>query len=609
MNSNWDKDKGGRTEWISWLSEIMEECLRVIKPGGMAVIWAIPRTSHWTATALEDAGFEIREKFYHIFGSGFPKSASISKNIDKKLGKERKIIGKREHPTLKDKSKVDRQNSTQYHAPNPIADEWELTEPNSGEAKLFDGYGTATKPAVEEWILAMKPNDGTFAENAIKHGVAGINIDSSRIGTKENCGRPQGTMPQPMDWGNKSKEGEIFKTDGHSKGRWPANLILQHHPECVQVGTKKVKGIRGGNSTNIGGYGATHVDEAKIGKSCGYADKDGNETIEDWECHEQCPIQIIGEQSGVKKSGAMKHTVGAYSGESNTGLLRGRSGPANQHGDKGTAARFFLNLPPENPGFLYQSKPSRSERDHGCKEITTWENVDLNQDLMELKELLKGISEDGLRKINDNEWSMMLFGKNITEISQKDMMFIISMALKMIIALKTLSCSQNLNIKDYTQGVTRMIMENGLNLAKSVECINWLKQNTTNESMEFLLGAVVAVLKMLIKIIEKGRKGNIHSTVKSLALMKYLVKLAAPPQDPIILDLFAGSGTTGVACEQLKIPYILIEREEEYCEIIKARIKAAHKPIRKGKVVKRQEPVQDGLLPYDVVKKMMETEI
>jgi len=91
--------------------------------------------------------------------------------------------------------------------------------------------------------------------------------------------------------------------------------------------------------------------------------------------------------------------------------------------------------------------------------------------------------------------------------------------------------------------------------------------------------------------------------------MKYLVKLAAPPQDPVILDLFAGSGTTGVACEQLKIPYILIEREEEYCEIIKARVKAAHKPIRKGKVVKRQEPVQDGLLPYDVVKKMMETEI
>jgi len=74
MGKNWDSNKGGRDQWIEWLTTVMQECLRIIKPGGMMLVWSIPRTSHWTATAIENAGFEIREKIYHLFGSGFPKS-------------------------------------------------------------------------------------------------------------------------------------------------------------------------------------------------------------------------------------------------------------------------------------------------------------------------------------------------------------------------------------------------------------------------------------------------------------------------------------------------------------------------------------------------------
>jgi len=57
MDKKWDSDKGGRDKWIAWLTEGMKECLRVLKPGGMALVWCIPRTAHWTATAIEDAGF------------------------------------------------------------------------------------------------------------------------------------------------------------------------------------------------------------------------------------------------------------------------------------------------------------------------------------------------------------------------------------------------------------------------------------------------------------------------------------------------------------------------------------------------------------------------
>lgn len=60
MGKDWDHHKGGRDQWAAWLTEVMTECLRVLKPGGHALVWALPRTSHWTMTALEDAGFEIR---------------------------------------------------------------------------------------------------------------------------------------------------------------------------------------------------------------------------------------------------------------------------------------------------------------------------------------------------------------------------------------------------------------------------------------------------------------------------------------------------------------------------------------------------------------------
>lgn len=44
MGKDWDSDRGGRDQWIAWMSEVMSECLRVLKPGAHALVWAIPRT-------------------------------------------------------------------------------------------------------------------------------------------------------------------------------------------------------------------------------------------------------------------------------------------------------------------------------------------------------------------------------------------------------------------------------------------------------------------------------------------------------------------------------------------------------------------------------------
>ncbi len=72
-----------------------------------------------------------------------------------------------------------------------------------------------------------------------------------------------------------------------------------------------------------------------------------------------------------------------------------------------------------------------------------------------------------------------------------------------------------------------------------------------------------------------GPRANHHPTVKPLELMRYLVRLAKMPQRPgyrqQVLDIFAGSGTTGVACIWEDVDAVLIEKTPEYVEIIKAR--------------------------------------
>ncbi|MCK5641990.1 MAG: site-specific DNA-methyltransferase, partial [Gammaproteobacteria bacterium] len=73
MGAEWDRNRGGFDLWVKWLAEILRESYRVIKPGGHGLIWALPKTSHWTGNAIEQSGFEVRDVVTHLFGSGMPK--------------------------------------------------------------------------------------------------------------------------------------------------------------------------------------------------------------------------------------------------------------------------------------------------------------------------------------------------------------------------------------------------------------------------------------------------------------------------------------------------------------------------------------------------------
>lgn len=217
MGKKWDSDKGGRDAWIAWLASIMKEANRVLKPGGHALVWAIPRTSHWTAMALEDAGFEIRNVVHHIFGSGFPKSLDIGKAIDKMQGNERTPTGEHRHRNVKP---FDDENND-WNSNNTKGD-FAYTKGNTE----WEGWGTDLKPAVEHWVLCRKPlSEKNVAKNVLKHGVGGINIDGCRVPLQDG---EEGYTINRFTEGAKpfgDAVGEEYESHTETKGRFPANLI------------------------------------------------------------------------------------------------------------------------------------------------------------------------------------------------------------------------------------------------------------------------------------------------------------------------------------------------------------------------------------------------
>lgn|GEM_PF-605849 len=239
MGKDWDDDKGGSKQWISWMTEVMAECLRVLKPGAHGLVWAIPRTSHWTATALEDAGFEIRDVVTHLFGSGFPKSHNISKAIDKEAGVEReKGFRPIAYPDsdcwgtpnssgedIKTNDKIYSDRKSMKSKPGMIETDYAATP----EAKKYEGYGTALKPASEHWILVRKPlSEDTIVKNVLKHGTGGINIDGCRVDAGD-----QDSLEKNWDRVQSAKRGvsatglkPVDLSDRKKQGRFPANLVL-----------------------------------------------------------------------------------------------------------------------------------------------------------------------------------------------------------------------------------------------------------------------------------------------------------------------------------------------------------------------------------------------
>ncbi len=215
-----------------WCELWARAVLRVLKPGGHVVAFGGTRTYHRMACAIEDAGFEIRDQLAWCYGSGFPKSHDISKAIDKAAGVERSVIASRlGRPGVSISGAnygqgFGRKYEGRDDRPNPALD---ITASATDDARQWEGWGTALKPAWEPIVLARKPLIGTVAENVLKHGTGGLNIDGCRIaGSKPDTTR--GAGGQNGRYGPIGAQGRIID-DG--LGRWPANLVHDGSPEVL----------------------------------------------------------------------------------------------------------------------------------------------------------------------------------------------------------------------------------------------------------------------------------------------------------------------------------------------------------------------------------------
>jgi DNA modification methylase len=245
MGKKWDNSG------IAYNVNVWKHCLRVLKPGGYLLAFGGTRTYHRMVCAIEDAGFEIRDQIQWIYGSGFPKSMDISKQIDKKAGAERKVIGKRE--VSKDYTRNGLRGDMLVLG-NAKATKINITEPATLKAQQWNGWGTALKPAHEPIVVARKPlSEKTVADNVLKWGTGGINIDGCRIELNGDYKCKANGRPSLTGLGDNYISENANKPD--TQGRFPANIILDEKAGGLLNEQSGISKSTGGRSIKRSGGG------------------------------------------------------------------------------------------------------------------------------------------------------------------------------------------------------------------------------------------------------------------------------------------------------------------------------------------------------------------
>jgi len=232
----------------------------------------------------------------------------------------------------------------------------EITAPATQAAQAWHGWGTALKPAWEPVILARKPLQGTVAENVLTWGTGGMNIDGCRVKTPQT-----GETRKAKERENREQWRITGGTNGDGAtsplGRWPANLILSHHPGCVYRGEKVVRNrsgsIKGTEPSHTGDENTACYGEYGRAAFRRYGGNEGMEIAEAWDCHADCPAGMFPDR-GKSTGGRTVRRSGGGNVGSGKSSEAGFSNDDPGYGDSGSAARFF-----------YCAKASKRDREEG----------------------------------------------------------------------------------------------------------------------------------------------------------------------------------------------------------------------------------------------------
>lgn len=501
MGKSWDRSG------IAYQVEVWRDCLRVLKHGGHLLAFGGSRTYHRLACAIEDAGFEIRDQIQWLYGSGFPKSLNIQQAINKaERGCPQGTADplSPNHGKFKSGCSHDNEKGRGFGA-GAGAFMAEFSEGRGDDEGEWNGWGTALKPAHEPIVMARKPIEGTVAENVLKHGTGGINVDGCRVGTDTERGDRYNGKPPSANGGNR-----IFATNQYQiepwdvpAGRWPANVIHDGSGEVVSLFPETTSG------------------DLSIGHKRG---------------------------SGVS------------SWDGGGGIIAQDYG-----GDSGSAARFFYVAKASKEdreeglnglvSIMIQWPKCDTNTIAGVNEVRLLVDTD--------RLPLRATVECGTQHRSVIAWSMSWFGSELMALYQRECKSTTKMKTSSIIASRILN-SLIRYLTNESIAVVKCATANGGSLAGSAESSEKYLL-TTNVKTASVLGVESVRLPAQLTISASDAR-NFHSTVKPTDLMRYLVRLVTPPNGTV-LDPFGGSGSTAKACAMEDFKAILIEKELEYCEI------------------------------------------
>ena len=638
MGKKWDYDVPSREIWV--------EALRVLKPGGFLLSFAGSRTYHRMAVAIEDAGFEIRDQIMWIYGSGFPKSHNISKGIDKKLGAEREMIRKPFSPQQMMMKDGQNERPWQNKAKEVGFHETASNEPATPEAKQWQGWGTALKPAHEPIVVARKPVEGTVADNILEHGVGGINIDGSRVGdlvqdTSKN-GRDNAVHKTTVFESGLQKEfdGEI------TTGRFPANIIHDGSEEVKELFPNTKGGVQ--EELGAGGFIFTEGERSNKPMAPGYDDegsaaryfKEAQFSEEELQPSHN-PIVVARKPiEGTVAENILEHGTGGLNidesrvehddpdierkkMDSPLGMFTN----PNREGERGAGpapeGRFPANviLDKEAGAILDEQvgelKPATSRTD------TTSTGMFAGGDAGTVYADEGGASRFFKESnFSEQEHEPTLpegrFPANVIHDGSEEVLegFPETKSGEPGIMRKGVNEGSALGIESRSPGTPMTGFGDSGSAARFFYCAK-ASTSERNAGIEEAKGSTGGkgggirrvcefcgtnalepeACKCEVKSWINPLKKNFHPTVKPIALMEYLCRLVTPPGGTI-LDPFMGSGSTGIAALRLKFEFIGIEMSEEYVEIAATRIAHwvdAELTFEDGEVVLKDKPQAEWL--------------
>lgn len=311
MGAEWDRDKGGRLQWVAWLSGILSDARRATRDGGRAIVWSLPRTSHWTGCAVEDAGWSIETTIAHLFGTGWPKGKAQTKPAQEtwwlaRTGRSEPLnidacrVRTGASPSIARRATAARTGNTPAGKTTPSG--WECR--NTAEHYTAEREGEAA---------------GRWPPNAVFSHSPGCVCEGTR---RVTCSAPPSNTGSP--------------TTASAYGKFGARSLVSH---ADPDGTESVEAWR-----CVDGCPVAELDR-----------QSGKRT------------------SGT--GAIVRGTAKGYDGNAYGAASRAAGTPCVEYGDTGTASRYFPQFPADDPDapwsealFRYVAKPSRAERNVGLVE-------------------------------------------------------------------------------------------------------------------------------------------------------------------------------------------------------------------------------------------------